>query len=167
MKKGRCTVRLKSCPDTKPSGSGSIRKTGLSAVSEARQRRDLETLERAFRGAMNPRKRSGIQQQGPQNSSASWRRIQQERIRATQQVVTGGTDSRKRASSGATASEPRTRPEHTAAGSKNQHGAVRDAVFPGRMVMGLLNASNGACGEVCLRERVRVFAASLRKTPAL
>ena len=166
MKKGRRTARLKSFADTKPSGSGSIRKTGLSAVSEARQRRDLETLERAFRGAMNPRKRSGIQQQGPQNSSASWRRIQQERIRATQQVVTGGTDSRKRASSGATASEPRTRPEHTAAGSKNQHGAVRDAVFPGRMVMGLLNASNGACGEVRLRERVRVFAASLRKTPA-
>ena len=64
-------------------------------------------MERAFRGAMNPRKRSGIQQQGPQNSSASWRRIQQERIRATQQVVTGGTtaenaqaQARRRASRG-------------------------------------------------------------------
>src|SRR6516164_10258300 len=108
---------------------------------------------------MNPRKRSGIRKQGPQNSSASWRRIRQEGIRATQQVVTGGTVSRERASSGATASGPRTRPEHTAAGSKNQHGAARKAVFPGRMVMGLLDASNGAWGEVCLRQRVRVFAA--------
>jgi hypothetical protein len=166
MEKGRRTARLKSCPDTKPSGSGQSAKRVSQLFRKARQRRDLETLERAFRGAMNPRKRSGIQQQGPQNSSASWRRIQQERIRATQQVVTGGTVSRKRASSGATASEPRTRPEHTAAGSKNQHGATRNAVFPGQMVMGLLDASKGACGGVCLRERVRVFAASLRKTPA-
>ena len=70
-----------------------------------------------------------------------------DRIRATQQVVTGGRLSRNRASSGATASEPRTRPEDTAAGSNTHHGMPARAVFPDRVVMGLLNASSGARGD--------------------
>lgn len=78
------------------------------------------------------------------------------RIRATQQVVKAARFA-DFAGSGVTADGPRTRPEDTAAGSNTHHGRTkRNAVFPDRMVMGLLDASQGAHGEVCLRERIRV-----------
>ena len=164
MKKGRRTARRKSCPIQSPSGSGSIRETGFSAVSESA----AATRPRNVGAGVSGRDESQEAKWHPTAGATEFLGIAEaDSARAnpaTQQVVTGGRFSRKRASSGATASEPRTRPEHTAAGSKNQHGAARNAVFPGRMVMGLLDASNGACGEVCLRERIRVFAASLRKT---
>src|SRR5271165_3022672 len=64
---------------------------------------------------------------------------------------------------------PKTRPEDTAAGSKTHHGTscISSTVFPGQMVMGLLGASGGAYGDLCLCERNRFCAQKFRKTQCL
>jgi len=95
-------------------------------------------------------------QQGLRNSRASLRAGFFFRIRASKQVVAGGQPGWTRVSSDATAGWTRTRPENTGAGSE-KHGGTKCADFPGRVVMGLHDASNGAHGDFCLCGRNRVF----------
>lgn len=74
-----------------------------------------------------------------------------------QKQMAGGWCVEPRVSSDATARRTRTRPEDTGAGSYTKCGADCTEI-PSRVVMGLHDASNGACGELCLCERALFFA---------
>src|SRR5215469_3556894 len=63
--------------------------------------------------------------------------------------MAGGWYVDSRVSSDATACRTRTRPEDTGAGSYTKCGA-NSTDIPGRLVMGLHDASSGACRDFCL-----------------
>ena len=118
----------------------------------------LSTSERAWRGAMRPRKRSGSQQQGLRNSRASLSsgsNCDPEHQTGKWQAASPSVDQLRRDRGLA-----EDRPENTGAGSK-KHGGTECAAFPDGVVTGLHDASRGACGEFCLCGR-DVF---LRKLP--
>ena len=116
----------------------------------------LFTLERPWRGAMKPRKRSGSRQQGTAEfpgiveTDPIW-------IRTSKQVVAGGkldliasAQTRRQVGRG--------QGLKILAREAIHHFGTKNADFPDRLVMGLHDASSGACGDFCLCERNCVFA---------
>jgi len=79
---------------------------------------------------------------------------------SSKQVTADAGLTEKRVSSDAAAGWTKQRPEDTGAG-RYKHRGAKSAEIPSRLVMGLLDASSGAHGDFCLRERNCLFAQKL------